>query len=573
MTLGKIIRAIISVVFLAAVCAVVTYSADCVCVNGRAFDFESKYAIFTGSEITDPVKTARALSVLPNLESVSFGSYTVEAENAEEVRAALPDVDMHFDTHVTVYKKKVPTSAAEVDLSDATVKSADELVHAMKYLTGAQKVSLGSCAVPCETKRELIETYPNVEFDVVGLYYVCGSPVRDDDKTVNLSDREINVEEFIQSLAEVPGVEYVDLTGCGLSADDKKTIGKAFPEIAFKWEASLLGTEADSTAEEIDLSGTDLSGRAAELDENLWLYNGLKSMKLYDCGLTPDEQQKLVAAHPTITFHWNQPLGNGMYDSAATELDISGQRIGEGRIDELKEQIRTFKNLTYLNMSDCGISDEAMAQLRADVPNVKIVWRLYLGRWNLMTDQVAFSVLIWTYDYRPMNTRDIQVLKYCTDLRALDLGHQWISDISVIGDYLTELRVLILADNALTDISPIGKLKHLHYLEFFVNQVTDISPLENCTELVDLNISYNHGLSDIKPILKLPMLERLWLEHCAVSAEDCELLRATYPNATVVTEGKGSVDQGWRGHERYYAMYNMFLYDRYALPVEFSKYG
>ena len=69
------------------------------------------------------------------------------------------------------------------------------------------------------------------------------------------------------------------------------------------------------------------------------------------------------------------------------------------------------------------------------------------------------------------------MLKYCTDLRALDIGHQAITDLSVIGEHLTELRVLIIADNKVTDLTPLSNLRHLHYLEFFVNRVSDLSPL------------------------------------------------------------------------------------------------
>ena len=64
-----------------------------------------------------------------------------------------------------------------------------------------------------------------------------------------------------------------------------------------------------------------------------------------------------------------------------------------------------------------------------------------------------------------MTSKDIQVLKYCTDLQALDLGHQRITDLSVIGNYLKDLRILILADNKVSDVSPLANLKHLHYLQ------------------------------------------------------------------------------------------------------------
>ncbi|MGM9634895.1 MAG: hypothetical protein ACI3YE_01945, partial [Candidatus Avispirillum sp.] len=72
--------------------------------------------------------------------------------------------------------------------------------------------------------------------------------------------------------------------------------------------------------------------------------------------------------------------------------------------------------------------------------------------------------------------------------------------------------------------------------------------------------------------------ERLWLEHCNVSYEDAQLLMETYPDARVVYYGTGSVDQGWRGHDRYFAMIDMYhnnymselfsMYDGLTAPPE-----
>ena len=203
-----------------------------------------------------------------------------------------------------------------------------------------------------------------------------------------------------------------------------------------------------------------------------------------------DEQLALVRAHPGVEFDWDARLGGKVLNSMAETADISGIRVWD--LDTLRCQLELFPRLTYLDMSNCGVSNEDMAALRDEYKDIKIVWRLYMGKWSLKTDAVAFSVLIYDYSHKRLTSRDIEVLKYCTDLQALDLGHQALTDLSVIGDYLPELRILILADNSISDLTPLAKLKHLHYLEFFVNRVTDVTPLAECRELVDLNISYNH---------------------------------------------------------------------------------
>jgi Leucine-rich repeat (LRR) protein len=169
-----------------------------------------------------------------------------------------------------------------------------------------------------------------------------------------------------------------------------------------------------------------------------------------------------------------------------------------------------------------------------------------------------------------MTSENLEVLKYCPDLLALDLGHQALTDISPIAEYLPDLRLLIIADNRVYDLSPLEKLKHLHYLEIFVNRVSDISPLAKLHELVDVNISYN-AISDVTPLLNSPMMQRVWMESTYVGYNGQNVLKEKYPDAKIVLIGSGSVDQGWRwGNPRYEQMMDMWFHDYYG--DEFQKY-
>lgn len=262
------------------------------------------------------------------------------------------------------------------------------------------------------------------------------------------------------------------------------------------------------------------------------------------------------------------------YDVHSTELNIARTKIED--IDKFSEELAQFTDLTYIDMCDCWLSNEKMEILCERFPDVKIVWKLYLGperKWSLRTDAVAFSVLIARSDYTKLKNEDLEIFKYCTDLVALDLGHQAITDITNLCEYLPNLRLLILADNRLTDISPLANLEHLHYLELFVNRITDITPLAECRELVDVNVSYN-DIKDFSPLYDMPMLERLWLEKTKIPYSDLEGLVAMYPEAKVVFYGEGSVDQGWRVHERYTDYKDMFVnHTDGPLPESIAKFG
>ena len=281
--------------------------------------------------------------------------------------------------------------------------------------------------------------------------------------------------------------------------------------------------------------------------------------------------EKKPAAQPvpaedgsTVTYKGKQ------FSTDIAELDLSGKKISEAELPELKEIAAKLPNLQKLILCDCGLSNETLANLQNEL-GIRVVWRVKLGtQWSLRTDAVAFSVLIMNYKHVRMTSADLEVLKYCPDLLALDLGHQAITDLSKIAEYLPNLRLLILADNQISDLSPLANLHHLHYLELFVNRVTDLSPLSGLKELVDVNISYN-PISDISPLLNAPMMQRVWLVHTNVSADGVNQLRETYPEAKIVNVGKGSVDQGWRwGNARYEQMMKMWYGNFYG--DEFRKY-
>jgi hypothetical protein len=113
------------------------------------------------------------------------------------------------------------------------------------------------------------------------------------------------------------------------------------------------------------------------------------------------------------------------------------------------------------------------------------------------------------------------------------------------------------SDVYIDDLSYLRYVPELKYLEFFVGSVSDISFLKYTPNLIDLNISYN-PISDVTYLLNLPKIERLWCEHTNLTVEDYDLLKQTYPDAQIVYYGEGSVDQGWRTHDRYFAMIDMY---------------
>ena len=289
----------------------------------------------------------------------------------------------------------------------------------------------------------------------------------------------------------------------------------------------------------------------------------LKLIRADNTTLTSDQYIKLCKANKNVTLELvaKVKFEKLTIDLTTSEIDISKAEISDkAAFDELMSVIPEGHKII---MCDCNYTNEEMAALREKHSHLDFAWKLYLGeKWTLRTDDEAFSVMIYNYNYTRMTSKDIEILKYCTNMKALDLGHQAITDLSVFST-LTELRVLILADNKVSDLTPLSSLKKLEYLELFVNRISDLSPLAECTSLIDLNFGFNRSIKDISCIYSLDKIERLWLPTTGVSESQYDEIKASFPNAKIVFKDVDSVSSGWRTHPRFKPMRAMFLNNKY----------
>ena len=144
--------------------------------------------------------------------------------------------------------------------------------------------------------------------------------------------------------------------------------------------------------------------------------------------------------------------------------------------------------LKKIDMCGCELSDSEMEQLCNEYPDIKFVWMLHFGRWSLRTDAVAFSALNSNGEECYTQVHYAPIFKYCTDLRALDLGHSLITDISAIFS-LKKLRAVILTDNKIRNIDAFAELKDLEFIEMNArNKVSSLEPLRNLDNLKYINL-------------------------------------------------------------------------------------
>lgn len=621
---------------------VVTESSSKIDFYGQTLDINSRGAAVRGDEVSSTAELVEALRRFPRLEFADLGIYRVDITEADALRAALPGIELRFDTYVTLYGRQVSSEATELELVGLDIDDTRELREALAYLPQCRRVTLDpEYPLPHEERDALSMLFPNIEFDMAVTRCVCGIRFREDSEELDLTTAApVNMIELAANLAYFPRLRRIVLSDSDpISAEARRTLQHSFPGVEIKAVTTyeLFGMTLREDVERIDIPAAaeltddlpellrhfsalrvvtlegdrtlpieikrelerrypqvsfqlvgaveisgisvrddaeslDLSGRAlpTDLSDRLALLPALRAVDLRGSKTEPRTLIDLITAHPDIAFEYDITVGGISFARDAAEVSLEG--AGEFSTDDVRMAISLMSTPKLFDLGDCGLDNDVLAALRSEYTETEIVWLIHLGQqWSLKTNAVAFSVLIYNYDHVRLTSSDIEVLKYCTDLRALDLGHQAITDLTPIAEYLPELRVLILADNRIRDLTPLSKLKHLHYLELFVNSISDLSPLAECRELVDLNISYNYDIFDIEPLTDLPLLERLWIEACSISDAEVDRLREIYPYTKIVKYGRGSVDQGWRTHARYYDMIDMFHKKNYV-SYRFTRY-
>ena len=369
---------------------------------------------------------------------------------------------------------------------------------------------------------------------------------------LDLSENDLNNDKtWIEKIKEFNKLQNVNLSNQIININQKEYLTSTYPNINFILDVyyKIYNKDYNENIESLDLSNEEIDFKNNRLN--------IETMA------------KLVKEYPNINYKWKIIFNNKEIPNNIEKLDFTKKT--NLNIYDIRNLLIVLTNLKEVDFSDSNLKNEDLALLRKEFPNINIIWKLYLGKWSLKTNDVAFSVLVGKINYTRLTTKDIEVLKYCTNLKALDLGHQAIDDISVIGNYLQNLRILILADNKVKDLTPLKNLKHLHYLELFVNNINDFSPLTSLKELVDINIGYNDA-SNIEPLLHLGNIERFWLVNGKITEQDRTTLKNAYPNAIVnTTWSLSSTEKGWRTHPRYYAMIDMF-YKKNYISEEFTKY-
>lgn len=382
---------------------------------------------------------------------------------------------------------------------------------------------------------------------------------------------------FLMALDERTGLSAVRFVSSTLSDASLRKISGLFPDAEIDCPYELAGRRFNLCTASLDLH--EISHEDSERFAGILpCMRNLRKVDLGDdsSGLEWEDIRTFQKAAPDVRFEYAFTLYEKQFCLTDEKMSLHHIRItDEGEL--VRKVISCMPYLTYLDMDSAGVSNESMAAIRDDFPNIKLVWRIWFGENYSVRTDVEKILASNPGNGGNLTVSNTTALKYCNDVKYLDVGHNEILyDISFIK-YMPKLEVAILAMDYFTDTTPIASCPELEFLEIQTNEITDLTPLSGLHKLKHLNIAHNYDLCDITPLYGLTQLERLWIGSIdPVPQEQVDEMQRRAPDCIINTEVWDPHAGNWRYDadresgfsERYELLVQQFGYDR----LDYSYY-
>jgi Leucine-rich repeat (LRR) protein len=293
------------------------------------------------------------------------------------------------------------------------------------------------------------------------------------------------------------------------------------------------------------------------LEEVLPSFEVLDSLDLRGTSISHEYALSLSERYPETEIFWDVRLFGMLLPSDTKELDLTDTQLDS--LNEVEDALKYYPYLEKVILPDIGFPYEDMDDLNRRYGDIRFVWTVHFSVYTLRTDATVFcaSNIPKLGNTAPeLTSQDLDPIKYCIDLEALDLGHMKYTDLEFLRD-MTKMKYLILVQGKFSDISVIANMPDLYYLELFNNnRIIDLSPLISCKNLKHLNIGYCL-FAEWETLKEMPWLERLWMPHVQISGQGLDELREALPDTLIYApfnDVQGSTGGGWRTDQSYYDM-------------------
>lgn len=387
-----------------------------------------------------------------------------------------------------------------------------------------------------------IQTHPDIRVT----YNVDFGGSTGDNWSSNLELETVAFEELKENLKFLPQVEGVHLPKTSLGMAEIETLRETYPEIEFTYTVDVLGEEMTVDADYINLAGMSPS-QITSMVPSLMLLPNLANVELMDgngnCSLSRADVKQLVDVAPGVNFHYEFELFGKTISTTDEKVRFDKLRLTEEDEPAIREALAIMTGCKTFVLNRCGLSNEKMAEIRADYPNTELVWDVYFGkdgRYGFFTNTDTIRAVYNVTDDTCYN------LRYFQDVKYIDMGHNdTLTDVSWVA-YMPELEIMILSGAAMEKLDGFENCKKLEWLELAnCYKLNDLSPLSGCDSLKYLNICYSK-VSDLMPLDGLP-LELFFCKQTRVGAEEQKIFKEVHEGCQATFTGKDPyAGPGWR---------------------------
>ncbi len=496
-------------------------------------------------------------------EQIDAREAELSAGEYDAAATALPDSEIRWS--VPIGNERFDSFSETLTLSSLP----EEDVAMLLYFPYLKAIDATRCA-DCVSLAEAASLLPQTEIR----WYVPSPDGQIDGSAGSLAVKGLSDGELRALLPLLPRLRELDLRGSSLSEAEADALAADYPALALKRSFLIWGERVDGDAEELDLSNR--TGEIAELTAHADTLGALKRISFGGRAVGAADYAALRRAFPEASLDCRASLYGLDVDPQTDAIDLHGVAVSDTA--ELEALLDVLPGVKKVDMCGCGLSDEEMEGLNARHPGVDLVWMITFGggRYTVRTDLVSFSSLRTHFgevQHRFTDEEMAPLFRYCRHLRALDLGHNYLRDITPIGN-LRELKILILGDNPyLEDLSPIGELTELEYLELFnSHRDYDFSFLYRLTKMQYLNLGFLSELDDVGYLEVMPELKMFWLRGTGVPDEVAAACEKEYPEVLFHYGNCGweasATCHGWRRTETNILVRTLFRSWRDVIAIE-----
>lgn len=356
---------------------------------------------------------------------------------------------------------------------------------------------------------------------------------------------------LMQQLRYLPNLESLELPRTNLTPEELDALRANYPGLQVQYTVDLLGEEYGPSVTELPLSGLN-SDNLQQTADKLALLPGLAEVILPD-RLSKTDVKLLMDQFPHIRFHYSFDFFGTTLSTSDETVELKDVAIGNEGESEIRAALDILPRCTYFKLENCGLDYAVLASIRDDYPNTKVVWRVsFGGQYSVLTDAQTLRTVYGVYNSHA------EILKYCTSLKYIDMGHNPdLTDISFI-EYMPDLEIVILSGASMTDLDAFANHKKLEWLELAnCYALRDISALESCDNLRFLNICFSK-VTDLSPIENLPLERFLYLSP-QVDRETRTAFEENHPDCWVRFTGSDPYSLGWRYNDIGITMFDYYL--------------